>query len=840
MGLLLPTLSVAQDQTDISSIINSIPARCIGPTTMGGRITDIAVYEKEPRIFYAASAAGGLWKTVNGGMTFTAVYDKGPTCAIGAVAVSQSNPDIVYMGMGEDTSRNSCSWGDGVYKSLDGGKTWSHLGLAPTKHISTVIIDPKDNNIVYIGAMGELWGENEDRGVFKTTDGGKTWSKVLYVDKRTGIADMVMDPSNPRTLLAACWEKIRYPWNWISGGPSSALMKTTDGGKTWKKITKGMPEGNLGRLGLSYFRKNPKIVIMSVENKGGGGVYRSTDGAESFTKMSNLNPRPFYFSNPRQDPSDENRVYMAAVQIHYSDNKGETFRVLQSSVHVDHHAMWINPTDSNHIIIGEDGGVAQTRDRGATWEHLNGMAIGQFYAIAFDMRKPYYVYGGLQDNGSWGGPTQSKKGGVAFWDFYNIGGGDGFYVQVDPEDWRTAYSESQGGAIGRVDQLNGGSRFIQPRPAQGEPRYRFNWNSPILISPHNSKTIYFAGNRLFKSVNRGDAWKVISPDLSTNDPAKQKPGEGSVTPENTGAEVHCTIVTISESPMRAGVLWVGTDDGLVHVSQDDGVTWTNVTANIPGVPAGIWCSRVVASRYSLGRAYVTFDGHRSNNYEPWVYMTDDFGKTWTKITNGLTTNHSVHVIREGLRNPDLLMLGTENGLWFSLNRGANWTIYKHPDWPTTPVNDIAIHPRDGDIVLGTHGRSIWTMPGWGLEELTAENLGKDVVLSKPGPVYLLGRVGRGEWDGNRIWTSPNNQPGTSIQWYCKAEMGEAKITIADAAGNTVSELTGTGKPGLNQVFWNGRGRRPLTNGEYRVTLRLKDVDYVTSVKVEDIAENFGK
>lgn len=840
LGLLLPTLALAQDAApDVASIINPLPPRCVGPTTMGGRVTDIAVYEAEPRIFYVASAAGGLFKTINGGITFAPVYDKGPTAALGAVAVCQTNPDIVYLGTGEGTSRNSTSWGDGVYKTTDGGKTWASLGLADTKHISRIVIDPKDPNVVYVGALGHLWGENEDRGVFKTTDGGKSWQKVLYVDKRTGIADLVMDPKNPKTLLAACWERMRYPWNWISGGPGSALMKTTDGGKTWKKITKGIPEGNLGRIGLNYFRKNPKIVIATIENKGGGGFYRSTDGGDSWAKVSNQNPRPFYFSIPRQDPSDENRIYIPGVQILFSDDAGKTFRNFPSSVHVDHHAFWINPNDSNHIIIGEDGGLGQTRDKGAKWQMLNGLAIGQFYAATFDMRKPYWVYGGLQDNGCWGGPTQTLRGGIGWYDYYNVGGGDGFYVQVDPEDWTTLYSESQGGAISRINQLTGEQKFIQPRAAQGEPRLRFNWNSPIMLSPHNSKTVYFAGNRLFKSVNRGDNWKAISPDLTTNDPNKQKPGDGSVSPENTGAEAHCTIVTISESPRKQGLLWVGTDDGLVHVSQDDGTTWTNVTP--PDATRDMWCTRVVASRYVEGRAYATFDGHRRDDYNPYVFVTEDFGKTWTKLTNGLPVNHTVHVVREGLRNENLLFLGTEQGLWVSLDRGQNWTQYKGGDWPTVPVNDIVLHPRDGEAVIATHGRSIWTMPVSALEDMTAENLAKDVVLTKPNPVYLLGRVTVGDWSGDQDLIFRNTQPGTNVMFYSKADAGDAKVVVSDAEGNTVADLSATAKKGLNVVNWNaGRSRRRLQTGDYRVTLTVGGKDYVTSVRVEDISATMGR
>jgi hypothetical protein len=459
------------------------------------------------------------------------------------------------------------------------------------------------------------------------------------------------------------------------------------------------------------------------------------------------------------------------------------------------------------------------------------------------MRKPYWVYGGLQDNGTWATPTQTSRGAVAHFDAFTFFGGDGFHAAVDPEDWTTVYAESQGGNLGRVDLKYGGSRNIKPnanntlpRPAQGE-RWRFNWSSPILISPHNSKTIYFAGNKLFKSVNRGDNWRVISPDLTTNDPTKQRPGEGSVTPENTGAEVHTTIITISESPRKQGVLWVGTDDGLVQVSQDDGANWTNVTANIPDLPANTWVSRVTASRFEEGRCYATFDGHRNNDYKTYVYVTEDFGKTWKQINGNLPANEPCYVIREGLRNPDLLFLGTEFSLYASLDRGQTWSRYRGGDWPTVSVHDLALHPRDGDLIVGTHGRSIWIMPYAPLEELTAANLQKDVVLTKPSPVYLLGRIGGGNFEGVRIAMSPNTQPGTNIVYYLKNDVkGDVKVAITDPAGAQIVELNGGNKAGLQVVNWSLRRGRPVPAGDYRVVLKADGKEYVTSVKVEDVVD----
>jgi photosystem II stability/assembly factor-like uncharacterized protein len=853
--LLATSFSFAQNPNEglWQSLFANMSARSLGPTTMGGRVADLAVYEKEPRIFYVASASGGLWRTDNGGMTFKVVFDKENTVCLGAAAVDQNNPDVVWVGTGEGNSRNSTAWGDGVYKTTDAGKTWTNMGLRDTHHVSRIVIHPKDPNTVFIGALGHLWGPNEERGLYKTTDGGKSWKRVLYVDNRSGIIDVTIDPSNPNNMLCASYERMRFPYNYISGGKGSHLWKSTDGGNTWKMVTKGLPvdKGEMGRIGISYFRKNSKIVIATIEHSYPkptterpdarafelAGTYKSTDGGESWTRSSGTNPRPFYFSEPVYDPSDEQRIYVPAVNLHYSTDGGTSFRVMQTSVHVDHHAMWVNPNDPNHLIIGQDGGVGQSRDRGATWEHLNYMPLGQFYAVTYDMRKPYYVYGGLQDNGSWGGPTQTLRGGVSHFDWYGIGGGDGFHVQVDPNDWTTVYSESQGGAIGRIDQT-GKTQNRSIRPPNPNRQYRFNWSSPIYLSPHNSKTVYFGGNVLFKSVNRGDNWKAISPDLTTNDPTKLTPGKGSVTPENTGAEAHCTIITIGESPTREGVLWVGTDDGLVHVTQDGGNTWTNVTANVPDLPKNTWCSRVTPSRYEAGRCYATFDGHRSDDFNAYVYVTEDFGKTWKKLNAGIPKGDCAYVIKEGEKNPNLLFLGTEVSMWVSLNRGENWSRFRSGGFPTVAVHDVVIHPRELDLIIGTHGRSIWIMNISALEEMTTENLEKDVHLAKPQNVYFFGRVSGSSWEGDRIFVSPNTQPGTQIAYYLKSDVtGDAEITISDPAGGRSTNLTGGAKKGLNVVNWNGRVQGRVQEGDYRVTLKVGGKEYYTTVRVEDATKS---
>lgn len=854
LTVLLVCVSALSNGQGIDNLLVDMKARSLGPSRMGGRIADIAVYEKEPRIFFVATAAGGLWKTTNGGITMSPVWDRGTSVSLGAVDVSQSDPNLIWIGTGEQNSRNSVSWGDGVYKSADGGKTWEKMGLEATRHVSQVLIDPKDNNVVYVAALGKLWGFNVERGVYKTTDGGKTWEHILKIDDKTGVADLVMDPSNHRTLLAAAYQRVRYPWAYMGGGPGSALYKTTDGGKNWKKITKGMPEGTYGRIGLDYYRKDSKKVVMQIEASTPnadptqrpvptGGIFVSTDRGESWMKMSTRGFRYFYFTIPRWDPVDENRIYFPDVGIFASDDQGKTLRAFNTSVHVDHHAMWINPNDNNHIIIGQDGGVGQTRDRGATWEHLNYLAIGQFYACAFDMRKPYFVYGGLQDNGSWGGPTQSPRGSVAFWDWYGVGGGDGFFVQVDPDDWGVIYSESQGGAAGMQNIRTGERGSLRPQPVQGE-RYRFNWNTPIELSPHNPRIVYIGGNKLFRSLNRGAKMEAISPDLTTNDPKKLGPPIGSVTWDITGAENHCTIITISESGFKPGVIWCGTDDGNVWVTPDYGKTWNNVAPNIEGAPKFGYVSRVQASKWAEGRCYITYDNHRMDDVNTYVFATEDMGKTWTKITNGLRPDEPCHVIREGVKNPDLLVLGTEYNIYFSMDKGQNWTRFK--EFPTVPIHDLRIHPRELDVVIATHGRSLWTMNISGLEELAKANMEKDVFLCRPQNVYIMSARGgqQDNWDGDRIWTARNTQPGTDIFYYMKADtLADVTIRVTDAEGIEMANITAYKSAGLHSIRWNARtgggggfggggGPRRLTPGDYRVTLKVGDKEYVTSVHVE--------
>lgn len=819
---------------DANLLLQALTPRSLGPVNMGGRVSEIAVYDKDPRIFYVASASGGLWKTTGGGVKFKPVFQYESASALGAVTVDQENPDRVWVGTGEQNSRNSSSWGAGVFKSEDGGKTWSFMGLEKTHHISKIAFHPKDKNVVYVAAMGQLWGPSTERGVFKTTDGGKTWNKIHYINDMTGTIDMIMDPRNPDTLIIAQWQKKRTAYSFASGGPGSGVYKTTDGGKNWKKLTKGLPDSEMGRVGLTQFRKNPNVLIASVESKENRGIYKSTDLGESWTFLNNLNPRPFYFSVPRIDPVDESRVYVPGTNFHFSEDGGKSFKVMNIDIHVDYHAMWINPQDNNHMMTGNDGGIAVTRDRGATWEHLDNMVIGQPYAIAVDMRRPYWVYGGFQDNGTWGIPSQSERGNVTMADARFFNGGDGFYVQVDPTDWRTVYAESQGGAIARHNMQTGEQRFIRPRAPQGET-YRFNWNTPFILSPHNPQTLWLGGNKLFKSVNRGDTWTEASPDLTTNNPEKLKPG-GGVSPESTGAEMHCTIITISESPRKADVVWVGTDDGNIQLTQDGGKNWEKIT--IPDVPAGTWVSRVVASNHNLNRAYVAFDGHRSADFNSYLFMTDDMGKTWKKLSGALGENEVVYSVCEGRVNPDLLFAGTEMGLWVSLDRGSNWTkVNKQAGFPTVRVDDMLIHPTEADLVIATHGRSFWTIPVSALEQITRANMEKDVFLCQPTDAYTFGKIFDGWFEGDRILATPNTQPGTTIYYYLKEATEEkVEVNIKTVDGQSLGRLAGKGAKGLNSVFWRPRGNRgaTLATGTYLVELTVGEKTFTTTVRYEDL------
>ncbi|HWP31623.1 MAG TPA: hypothetical protein VNK96_07875 [Fimbriimonadales bacterium] len=826
-------------------ILKEIRFRSIGPASMSGRIADIDVDPKNLWTVYVATASGGVWKTTNNGITWRPIFDDGGSGSIGDVTVSLADNNIVWVGTGENSNRNSVGWGDGVYKSTDGGKTWTNMGLKETEQIARIITHPKDPNIVWVAAIGPLWSASEHRGVFMTEDGGKTWTKVLYVDENTGASDLIIDPKNPKVLYAGMYERRRFPWTFYSGGKNGGVFKSTDGGKTWKKLTNGLPKGMTGKIGLTIFPKNPKIVYAVIEAERGGkpeedqnGFYRTDDAGKTWKRLGLHSTRPFYYHEILVDPEDDKRIYSCSTNLMLSTDGGMTWNAVRAGVHPDWHAIWINPSDPRHIWAGNDGGVFVTYDKGETWKHMSQIVAAQFYAITVDMAVPYHVYGGLQDNGSWGGPSVSReREGIGNYHWFNVGGGDGFYVQVDWLDNETIYSESQNGGISRRNRRTGETRSIRPRAPEGE-QYRFNWNSPIHLSPHNPRIVWFGGNKLFKSIDRGDNWRVASPDLTTNDPEKLKP-MGGLTQERTGAETHCTIVTIAESRLKPGVVWVGTDDGLVHVTQNDGYEWTKVSDSIPDVPPNSWCSRVEPSRFKLERCYVTFDNHRRGDFKPYVFVTEDFGKTWKNISSNLPENGSVYVVREDPVNEDLLYVGTEFALFVSFDRGGSWTRWKS-GLPTVAIHDIVIHPREREIVMGTHGRGIFIAPVEGLQMLTKENSSKNFVLFEPVTTRRwVPWSGAGYGDGRDGYYGENPPSGARIFYYLKDDVKDLKVEVLSITGEVIGTIpTPPTTKGLHVVHWNmvtggeGRRRTLAEPGEYAVRLTIGSESQTQRLVVE--------
>jgi len=999
--------------------------RCIGPATMGGRITAISVYEADPTTYWIATASGGLLKTVNNGYSFEHQFDREGTVSIGDVCVAPSDKNIVWIGTGENNPRNSVSYGDGVYKSSDGGKTWKNMGLKKTFQIGKVVVHPKDPNTVYVGALGRLYGPNEDRGVYKTTDGGATWNKVFYTDDKTGVIDMVMHPSQPDTLWVAMWERTRDGYDswpggnqgWPDGydgydpvkkwGPTAGIYKTTDAGKNWKKLTKGLPTNQFGRVGLDVYRKDPNVLFAVVDcekigmgppqrpvgymgfqardaadNKGAtltsvvadgpadkaglkigdrvtavdgkavtsnqqfvtalndkkpgdkvkvkisrdmderevevtlgerpatgtgfsgmfaeedpagakvagvipegaaeragiqigdiitkigdrevksaddlqeinrnsragdvakveftrgsekktvdltflsrqtggpgggfgpgggsrtrpfaayyagqrenaqdqqgpdgfqyGGIYKSTDGGESWTRVNSLNPRPMYFSVVRVDPQDDKLVYALGISQYRSTDGGKTFRGdFGRGVHSDGHALWIDPTNGRHMIIGCDGGFYCSYDRGQNWDHLNHLAIGQFYHVALSTKKPYWVFGGLQDNGSWGGPSVNLHGGggPVNEDWISTGGGDGYVSRVDQNDPDQIYFESQDGGMGRIHLKTGERAQIRPaRRGQGDPPHRFNWNTPYILSNHNSKILYAGGEFVFRSLYKGDNLQPISPEIT-------RTKRGSAT-------------ALSESPRNADVLWVGTDDGYVWITRNGGKDWTNVTEKV-GLPGPRWVATIEASRFVEGRAYVCFDAHRSDDDKPYLYVTEDFGQTWKNITSNLPEFGSTRCLREDVVNQNLLYCGTEFGIWASLNRGGAWSKL-NGNLPTVDVHEVAVHPTAGEIVAATHGRSIWILDVSALRQMSPQALNAAVTLYKPNTTIRY-QVQPSRGNSGRRFTGQNPQPGAHIYYSLKEKAQKVSVRVVDIDGAVMGQFDGPGDAGLHRVSWS--------------------------------------
>jgi photosystem II stability/assembly factor-like uncharacterized protein len=935
--LAVPGLSAQPAASQPSDpLLRGLRWRVIGPIGQGGRVNDIAVDEKDPTTFYTGFATGGLWKTSNAGITVEPVFDRYGTHSIGDIALAPSSSEVVYVGTGEPNNRQSSSFGDGVYKSTDGGKTFIHAGLRETQSIARIVVHPTNAQVVWVAAVGHLFGPNAERGVFKSTDGGGTWQKVLYVDEHTGATDIVIHPANPNELWAATYQRRRTPWGFASGGANSGIWKSTDGGDNWTRVSgNGLPGGSMARIGLDISRSNPQVIYAQIEvgpdreprsaaapaggggQAGGGGgggggqggqalppdpqvsgVWRSSDGGRTWEFRSNQNNRPMYYSQIRIDPNDENTVYVGGAGASKSTDGGRTWRTLSGFGHGDHRAIWINPKDSRHVMYGNDGGVDVSHDGAVTWESLRSWAVGQPYYASVDMRRPYFVCTGLQDNGSWCGPSSARSSPILPEDWYRVGGGDGFWSAVDPTDHTILYTESQNGAMNRLDLRAGTSTSIRPRgginptirplPDTGL-RLRWNWSTPIVLSPHNPRTILTGANRFFRSTDRGETW-TMSADLTRGIDRDQReilgykgslPGCGRarvgacILSRNDGTSFYGTIISVAESPALPGVYWVGTDDGNIQVSRDGGASWTEVGKNIPGGPLEYYVSRVEPSYVDPATAYVSLDGHRSDDLKPYIFVTRDFGRSWTPIAGNLPAFGNVNTVRQDPKNPRLLYAGTEFGFFVSPDEGAQWKPLT-PGLPVVRIDDVVIHPRDNDLVLSTHGRSVWVMDDiTALQQLTPAVLASDVTLFVPREAVAWKEdiTLRRSVTGAKRFRGENAPAGSAISYYLKSPASGVKLTITDpTTGAVFRTLTATGEAGINRVQWDlcsdprpappgqggfggggagacaagpgggggGQGGpqqsgRPAAPGVYRVTLTAGGKDYTQLVRVlEDV------
>ena len=974
-------------------LLQSFRFRSIGPASMGGRIDDVEVSETDPNIIYLGYAVGGVWKSENNAVTFEPVFDTYTTASIGDIAIHPRNPDIVYIGTGEPNNRQTSSFGDGIYKTTDGGKTFTHLGLKDSQTIARIVIDPKNPDTVYVAVLGHLFGPNPERGVYKTTDGGKTWNNVKFIDNDTGFTDIVLDPVNPNVVYAASYQRRRTACCFNGGGPGSAIWKSTDAGRTWNKLTGGgLPPGTYGRIALDVSRSNPNVVYAQIEagevgrvltttqalqpatteatppgaaavtppvgapvqpgssqpgrgiaggggqqpaapasataavgggagagrgggynwcnnagpgagfgGRGGGqdaqgprtpppldpsrgGIFRSENRGQAWTHVSNCNSRPMYFSQIRVDPSNDKTVYVAGLPVAKSLDGGKTFVTLDEaggmgeSGHVDVHGIWIDPKNPKHIMNVNDGGLNISWDQGRTWDFVNTMATALPYVVSADMRRPYYVYIGLQDNGSWGGPSAVRgRGAIMNSHWFGIGGGDGFYTAVDPTDHNIVFSESQNGNTNRYDLRVGRGQSVRPNAGGGRggrgagggggtgnvlnatagDTFRFNWNTPFQISPHNPKIFWLGGNRLFKSYNQGDTY-IASEDLTkrvdrSTIPLMGVPGNASMLSKNDGVTSFSTITTLAESPVMPGVVWVGTDDGNVQVSRDGGLTFTEVSRNLPGLDANVshWISRVEPSHFDQATAYVAVDDHRSNDLKPYIFVTRDFGKTFQSVTGNLPPFGNVQVIREDLKNKDLLFTGTEFGLYATLDGGKNWQKFMN-NYPTVRTDDILIHPRDNDLVVATHGRSVWIADDiTPLQQLTQAVRDTDATLFdiRPAVAWLNDQQNNQQVGGQKVFIGENAPRGAAINYYLKsAASGDVKISIAEGSGRVIRTLDGPKTAGINRVSWNlapqpaqgqggggfggGRGGGGAAEpGTYYVTLEVGGKKYTKPLQI---------
>jgi len=771
--------SISTDQLD------QLTFRNIGPSVAGGRIHDIEVLPNDPATVFIASASGGIWKSSNKGTTWKPVFDDQAVSTFGDMAISLSNPDVIYAGSGEQQNRQSTSWGNGIYKSVNQGETWRSIGLEKTYHIARVIIHPENPNIVFVAALGNLWNSSKERGVYQTTNGGKNWKKVLYIDDMTGVVDMAMDKNNPNILYAATYQRMRKAWGFNGGGPGSGIYKTTDGGKTWNELTGGLPPGEKGRIGLAASKTRSNIIYATIEHADSSGFYRSGNGGRTWKRVNKLNPRPMYYSHIFVDPNNDDIVYMLATEFYRTKDAGKTFYQMPTrptydvGVHSDHHTLWINPNNSNHFFLAGDAGLHESWDGGVAYNRLNNIPIGQFYGIGADMEVPYNIYGGMQDNHSWMGPSATRHWlGILADDWKQVGFGDGMYQQPDPESFML-YNASQNGNIIRVDRKTGNMQGLKPFPSDSNEKYRFDWVTPLAISKHSSKKVFLGGNRLFISDNSGDSWERTK-DLSTSTNRDSLTimgvlGADIKLSKNDGTSSYGEIISISESPLWHRVIWVGTDDGNIQVSRDGGEKWEEVSGNITGIPAGSYVSRVLSSIRDRGSAYVTFDRHREGDWKPYVYRTEDYGKTWVPLTRGLPSG-SVNVIAEHPDNPDVLFLGTEHAVYLSVNAGSDWTKFKS-NLPTTLYDDLLIHPREKDLVLGTHGRSFWVLDD------TSPLAEWSTVYNKPVHVFsvraatLFHYWKDTSYRAQEEWAGENPPYGAIISYLVNSDVDSVTITV---------------------------------------------------------------
>jgi len=851
--------------------------RSVGPANISGRVSDVEGIPFPSKTFYVATAASGLWKTTNNGTTFQSIWTNERVVAMGDVAIAPSDPNQVWVGTGEEDSRNSISAGGGIFKSTDAGKSWQLMGLEETQVIGRIVVHPENPDIVYVAALGHVWDSNPERGLYRTEDGGESWELVKFISDKAGFVDVVMHPKDPEILFAASWERQRGPWFLQSGGPGSGLWKTDNGGHTWTEVTdNGFPTTMKGRIGLAISQSYPKIMYAMVEaekeedGSGGNGLYRSADGGESWEKVNDANTRPFYYSQVRVDPSDPDRVYFSSTPLQFSDDGGKTAGTTTNGIHVDHHAMWIDPKDPDRMVVGNDGGVAITFDKGGNWIALNHVATGQFYAVSYNMDTPYRVCGGLQDNGLWCAPSRLASGNLSKYHWGDIHFGDGFVSAQDLEDHDLVWSESQGGNMARQNLATGDRKTLEKpnwekvwRPyqdtivvlmeegvAEDDPRIqdlrerattdsiannlRWNWNTPFFQSVHERSHFYTGANAVLKSTDWGDGLTAISPDLSYADEEKVRVSQettGGITPDITGAETYATVVSLAESPIQQGMIFAGTDDGRLWITRDDGGEWLELTDRVEGVPAGTYISRIAPSHHDVDRFYVTFDGHRTNDFTPYVYVTDDGGDSFRSIVSNLPAGSLdfVHVVTEDPRNENLLFVGTDLAAYVSTDRGGSWQRFME-GMPAVPVHDLKIHPRDRELIAGTHGRAIWIVNIAPLQELSDEVLDEGAWLFEPAPGFQFGQRGRGGESYGQAWFA-RPTPGSvgTISYYLSEEVAEemkeaaaaeqeedepfpprpqVEITVTNEGGEVIRTLTGQATAGLHSVDWDLRGDKP--------------------------------